>query len=127
MVSICALFCLSTLSLVKGVVLFDRERSDGLETRVVIEQAPSHQRLYDAQPYNSDKVSVAVKNFHHDAANKKNATALYAYLFSHFTTTDEQVYWHLSDGDDPLNFSPLYHAKPILRSNIGAKVGSRKY
>lgn len=42
--------------------------------------------------------------------------------FTHFTSTDEQVYWHLSDGDDPLNFSPLNHAKPILKNNLGSKV-----
>lgn len=45
--------------------------------------------------------------------------------FTHFTSTDEQVYWHLSDGDDPLNFSPLNHAKPILRNNLGSKVSRR--
>lgn len=84
--------------------------------RPAIGHNASLKKISNAHPFNTDHRLSNEMN-HHDTSD-----AEYGYLFTHFTGTDEQVYWDLSDGDDPLNFSPLNHAKPILSSHIGAKV-----
>lgn len=46
---------------------------------------------------------------------------LFGYLFANFYSNNEQVFFQLSDGDDPLSYSPINNNKPVLRSTVGAK------
>ena len=48
----------------------------------------------------------------------------YGYLFCHFRETPgspvgESIHFSLSDGDNPLQWSPLWNGAPVLRSNLG--------
>lgn len=86
---------------------------------------PSYKALDgdDAKPYSLDRVDLMHSEDKHNSASSTtahDATTGYGYLFTHFTSTDEDVYFHLSDGDSPLNFTELNHGKQIVSSNVGA-------
>lgn len=48
-------------------------------------------------------------------------TELFGYLFANFYKNNEQVFFQLSDGDDPLSYSPTNNNKPVLVSDVGSK------
>lgn len=45
----------------------------------------------------------------------------FGYLSANFYKNDEQVFFQLSDGDDPLSFSPVNNNKPVLVNDQGSK------
>ncbi|CAO1634669.1 unnamed protein product [Sympodiomycopsis kandeliae] len=45
----------------------------------------------------------------------------FGYLFANFYRNNEQVFFQLSDGNDPLSFSPLNNNKPVVVNDEGSK------
>ncbi|WKL00979.1 S-layer homology domain-containing protein [Paenibacillus amylolyticus] len=54
-------------------------------------------------------------------ADEKYAGYFFAYFTGEGTSTGEQVYFALSNGNDPLNWRELNDGKPVLTSTLGEK------
>nr|WP_154983054.1 immunoglobulin-like domain-containing protein [Paenibacillus xylanexedens] len=54
-------------------------------------------------------------------ADEKYAGYFFTYFTGEGTSTGEQVYFALSNGNDPLNWRELNEGKPVLTSNLGEK------